>query len=41
MSKSDDILRAALSLSGEERATLADRLLQSLDEEDQTEINRS
>jgi putative addiction module component (TIGR02574 family) len=40
MSKSDEILRAALSLSGGERAELADRLLESLDEEDQPEIDR-
>lgn len=41
MSKSDEIFRAALSLSDEERATLADQLLQSLDEEDQAEIDRA
>lgn len=38
--KTDEILRAALSLPGEERASIADRLLQSLDEEDQSEIDR-
>ena len=40
MERSDEILRAALSLPGEERAELADKLLQSLDEDDQEEIDR-
>lgn len=40
MSKSDEILQVALALPSEERAALADRLLQSLDEDDQSEIDR-
>ncbi|HSK77833.1 MAG TPA: addiction module protein [Thermoanaerobaculia bacterium] len=40
MERSDEILRAALSLPGEERASLADKLLQSLDEDDQERIDR-
>lgn len=40
MTKTDEILRAALSLPGEDRANIADRLLQSLDEEDQSDIDR-
>ena len=40
MERSDEILRAALSLPGEERAALADKLLQSLDEDDQERIDR-
>lgn len=37
----DEIFHAALALSGEERATLADQLLQSLEEPDQQEVDRS
>lgn len=40
MSKSDEILQVALALPSKERAALADRLLQSLDEDDQSEIDR-
>ena len=36
----DEILKVALALSGVERAASADRLLQSLDEDDQSEIDR-
>ncbi|HEV2852965.1 MAG TPA: addiction module protein [Thermoanaerobaculia bacterium] len=39
MAKDDEIFRAALSLPEESRAELADRLLQSLDESDQDEID--
>jgi putative addiction module component (TIGR02574 family) len=39
MDKDDEIFRAALSLPGEARAELADRLLESLDESDQDEID--
>ncbi len=39
MAKDDEIFRAALSLPGEARAELADRLLESLDESDQDEID--
>ena len=40
MSKSEESLQVALALPSEERAALADRLLQSLDEDDQSEIDR-
>lgn len=39
MAKNDEIFRTALSLPEETRAELADRLLQSLDEADQGEID--
>jgi hypothetical protein len=39
MSK-DEIFRAALSLSGKARAELADRLLESLDDQEDDEIDR-
>ena len=39
MPKSDEILRAALSLPQEDRAELADKILQSLDETDQDEVD--
>lgn len=39
MAKDDEIFRAALSLPQGSRAELADRLLQSLDESDQDEVD--
>lgn len=39
MAKDDEIFRAALSLPQEARAELADRLLESLDDSDQDEID--
>ena len=40
MPKDDEIFRAALALPSEVRAELANRLLDSLDEDDQEEIDR-